>query len=184
MVELRRGGVEVDSAERDENEEETEGGVAEDVVGDGCHEGEKEGEQKESSRKTFLLKESLKKRVGEEISRRMSRKLSRSARRTTWNATNKTTSLLKCRNLDSKGEQFNWNKYRQLSKDIATCAKRVRSIRTAVLRIIEAEHQRKLAADIRETELIPAAAQCFHSCRTTREHLAFEFRINHIYSGA
>jgi hypothetical protein len=49
------------------------------------------------------------------------------------NRANKSTSLLKCRNLDSKGEKFNWNKYRQLSKDIAACAKRVRSIRTAVL---------------------------------------------------
>ncbi|KAJ7882164.1 hypothetical protein B0H13DRAFT_2278394 [Mycena leptocephala] len=47
---------------------------------------------------------------------------------------------------------------RQLSKDIAACAKRVSSIRTAVLHIIEAEHQRKLAADIKETELILAAA--------------------------
>ncbi|KAJ7792371.1 hypothetical protein B0H13DRAFT_1935732 [Mycena leptocephala] len=71
---------------------------------------------------------------------------------------NKTASLLKCRNLDSKGEQFTWNKYRQLSKDIAACAKRVRSIHTAVLHIIEAGHQRKLEADIKETELILAAA--------------------------
>jgi hypothetical protein len=46
MAELRRRGAEVDSAERDEDEEESKGGVAEDVVGDGCHEGEKEGEQK------------------------------------------------------------------------------------------------------------------------------------------
>ncbi|KAJ7858173.1 hypothetical protein B0H13DRAFT_2076600, partial [Mycena leptocephala] len=46
---------------------------------------------------------------------------------------NKTASLIKCRNLDSNGEQFNWNKYRHLCKDIAACAKRVRKIRTAVL---------------------------------------------------
>jgi hypothetical protein len=43
MVKLRRGG-EVDSAERDEDEEESEGGIAEGVAGDGCHEGKKEGE--------------------------------------------------------------------------------------------------------------------------------------------
>ncbi|KAJ7813308.1 hypothetical protein B0H13DRAFT_2382588 [Mycena leptocephala] len=46
----------------------------------------------------------------------------------------------------------------QLSTDIAACAKRVRSIRTAVLHIIEAGHQRKLEADIKETEPILAAA--------------------------
>jgi hypothetical protein len=46
MAELCRRGAEVDSAEHDEDEDESEGGVAEDVVGDGCHEGEKEGEQK------------------------------------------------------------------------------------------------------------------------------------------
>ncbi|KAJ7858186.1 hypothetical protein B0H13DRAFT_2573918 [Mycena leptocephala] len=70
---------------------------------------------------------------------------------------NKSASLLKCRILDSDGEQFSWNKFRMLSKDIATCAKRVRSIRTEVLLIVEAEHQRKLAADIKETQFILAA---------------------------
>jgi hypothetical protein len=49
------------------------------------------------------------------------------------NRANKTASLLKCRNLDSNGEQFTWNKYRELCTDIAACAKRVRKIRTAVL---------------------------------------------------
>jgi hypothetical protein len=49
------------------------------------------------------------------------------------NRANKITSLIKCRILDSDGEQFSWNKFRMLSKDIATCAKRVMSIRTDVL---------------------------------------------------
>ncbi|KAJ7858175.1 hypothetical protein B0H13DRAFT_2356689 [Mycena leptocephala] len=44
-----------------------------------------------------------------------------------------------------------------LSNDIAGCAKRVRNICTAVLLIMEAEHQRKLAADIKETQFILAA---------------------------
>ncbi|KAJ7813310.1 hypothetical protein B0H13DRAFT_1925564 [Mycena leptocephala] len=69
---------------------------------------------------------------------------------------NKITSLIKCRILDSD-EQFSWNKFRMLSKDIATCTKRVRSIRTEVLLIIEAEHQRKLAADIKETQFMLSA---------------------------
>ncbi|KAJ7878283.1 hypothetical protein B0H13DRAFT_2668164 [Mycena leptocephala] len=70
---------------------------------------------------------------------------------------NKSASLIKCRVLDSDEEQFNWNKFRMLSKEIATCAKPVRSIRTEVLLIVEAEHQRKLAADIKETQFILAA---------------------------
>ncbi|KAJ7792375.1 hypothetical protein B0H13DRAFT_2394004 [Mycena leptocephala] len=70
---------------------------------------------------------------------------------------NKTASLLKCRILDSDEEQFSWKKFRMLSKDIAECAKHVRSIRTEVLLIIEAEHQRKLTADIKETQFILAA---------------------------
>ncbi|KAJ7878278.1 hypothetical protein B0H13DRAFT_2052781 [Mycena leptocephala] len=70
---------------------------------------------------------------------------------------NKTASLLKCRNLDSNGEQFNWNKYRHLCKDITACAKRVRKIRTAVLRIVEVGHQRKLEGDIKEIQFILTA---------------------------
>ncbi|KAJ7863860.1 hypothetical protein B0H13DRAFT_2353971 [Mycena leptocephala] len=71
---------------------------------------------------------------------------------------NKTASLLKCRNLDSKGEQFTWNKYRELCKDIAACAKRVNKTRTAVLRIVEVGHQRKLEDDIKGTQFILTAA--------------------------
>ncbi|KAJ7800502.1 hypothetical protein B0H13DRAFT_2499757 [Mycena leptocephala] len=70
---------------------------------------------------------------------------------------NKTISLLKCRNLDSKGEQFTWIKYRELCEDIAACAKRVRKIRTAVLRIVEVGHQRKLEGDIKEIQFILTA---------------------------
>ncbi|KAJ7858189.1 hypothetical protein B0H13DRAFT_2356702 [Mycena leptocephala] len=70
---------------------------------------------------------------------------------------NKIASLLKCRILDSDGEQFSLSKFRMLSKDVATCAKRVRSIRAAALLIAEAEHQRKLTADIKETQFILAA---------------------------
>ncbi|KAJ7878266.1 hypothetical protein B0H13DRAFT_1892728 [Mycena leptocephala] len=73
------------------------------------------------------------------------------------NRANKITSLIKCRILDSDGEQFSWNKFRMLSKDIATCAMRVRSIRTVVLLMVEAEHQRKLTADTKEAEFILAA---------------------------
>jgi hypothetical protein len=46
MMELQRGGPKVFGAERGEDEEEPEGGIAEDVVGNGCHEGEEEGEHK------------------------------------------------------------------------------------------------------------------------------------------
>ncbi|KAJ7858182.1 hypothetical protein B0H13DRAFT_2076629 [Mycena leptocephala] len=70
---------------------------------------------------------------------------------------NKTISLLKCRNLDSKGEQFTWNKYRELCKDIAACAKRVKKTCTAVLRIVEVGHQRKLEGDIKEIQFILTA---------------------------
>ncbi|KAJ7800506.1 hypothetical protein B0H13DRAFT_2164568, partial [Mycena leptocephala] len=70
---------------------------------------------------------------------------------------NKTVSSLKCRNLDSKGEQFVWNKYRELCKDIAACAKRVKKTRTAVLRIVEVGHQRKLEGDIKEIQCILTA---------------------------
>ncbi|KAJ7904956.1 hypothetical protein B0H13DRAFT_2274544 [Mycena leptocephala] len=71
--------------------------------------------------------------------------------------TNTSASLIKCRILSSEEGQFNWRKFRMLSNDIAGCTKRVRSIRTAVLLIVEAEHQRKLAADIKETQFILSA---------------------------
>ncbi|KAJ7792374.1 hypothetical protein B0H13DRAFT_2394003 [Mycena leptocephala] len=97
---------------------------------------------------------------------------------------NKTVSLLKCRILDSKGEQFTCNKYRRLSKDIAACAKRVRSIRTAVLRIIETGHQRKLEADIKETELILAAASTRAAAPVIPSVVASQYPpYRHIYSG-
>ncbi|KAJ7830198.1 hypothetical protein B0H13DRAFT_1916044 [Mycena leptocephala] len=63
---------------------------------------------------------------------------------------------IKCRILNSE-ETIQLEKFRMLSNDIAGCAKRVRNIRTAVLLILEAEHQRKLAADIKETQFILAA---------------------------
>ncbi|KAJ6585517.1 hypothetical protein B0H19DRAFT_1321195 [Mycena capillaripes] len=68
----------------------------------------------------------------------------------------RSTSLIKCRILGSKAERFSWNKYRLLCKDIAVCVNCVRDIRTTVQLIIEAEHQRRLADDIRETQLILA----------------------------
>ncbi|KAJ7878287.1 hypothetical protein B0H13DRAFT_2279099 [Mycena leptocephala] len=71
--------------------------------------------------------------------------------------TNTSASLIKCRILSSEEEQFNWKKFRMLSNDIAGCAKRVRNIRTAVLLIVEAGHQRKLAANIKETQFILSA---------------------------
>ncbi|KAJ7830202.1 hypothetical protein B0H13DRAFT_2114811 [Mycena leptocephala] len=83
---------------------------------------------------------------------------------------NKTASLLKCRNLDSNGEQFNWNKYRHLCKDIAVCAKRVRKIRTAVLRIVEVGHQRKLEGDIKEIQFILTAGST-HAASSVAESI-------------
>ncbi|KAJ7904955.1 hypothetical protein B0H13DRAFT_2663306 [Mycena leptocephala] len=71
--------------------------------------------------------------------------------------TNTSASLIKCRILSSEEGQFNWRKFRMVSNDIAGCTKRVRSIRTAVLLIVEAEHQRKLAADIKETQFMLSA---------------------------
>ncbi|KAJ7878292.1 hypothetical protein B0H13DRAFT_2052797 [Mycena leptocephala] len=70
---------------------------------------------------------------------------------------NKTASLLRCHNLDSKGEQFTWNKYRELCKDIAACAKRVKKTRTMVLRIVEVGHQCRLEGDIKEIQFILTA---------------------------
>ncbi|KAJ7813311.1 hypothetical protein B0H13DRAFT_1925565 [Mycena leptocephala] len=70
--------------------------------------------------------------------------------------TNTSASLIKCRILSSE-EQFNWRKFQMLSNDIAGCAKRVRNIRTAILLIVEAEHQRKLAADTKETQFMLSA---------------------------
>ncbi|KAJ7830191.1 hypothetical protein B0H13DRAFT_2679608 [Mycena leptocephala] len=84
---------------------------------------------------------------------------------------NKTVSLLKCRNLDSNGEQFTWNKYRELCKDIAACAKRVKKSRTAVLRIVEVGHQRKLEGDIKEIQFILTAGST-HAASSVAESIA------------
>ncbi|KAJ7878295.1 hypothetical protein B0H13DRAFT_2052807, partial [Mycena leptocephala] len=83
---------------------------------------------------------------------------------------NKTASLLKCHNMDSKGEQFTWNKYRHLCKDIAACAKRIRKIRTAVLRIVEVGHQRKLEGDIKEIQFILTAGST-HAASSVAESI-------------
>ncbi|KAJ7878265.1 hypothetical protein B0H13DRAFT_1892726 [Mycena leptocephala] len=83
---------------------------------------------------------------------------------------NKSASLLKCHNLDSKGEQFTWNKYRELCKDIAACAKRVKKTRTAVLRIVEVGHQRKLEGDIKEIQFILTAGST-HAASSVAESI-------------
>ncbi|KAJ7878272.1 hypothetical protein B0H13DRAFT_2052764, partial [Mycena leptocephala] len=83
---------------------------------------------------------------------------------------NKTASLLKCHNLDSKGERFTWNKYRELCKDIAACAKRVKKTRTAVLRIVEVGHQRKLEGDIKEIQFILTAGST-HAASSVAESI-------------
>ncbi|KAJ7364848.1 hypothetical protein DFH08DRAFT_799162 [Mycena albidolilacea] len=81
-----------------------------------------------------------------------------------------TASLIKCRILDSERLRFNWTNYRTISNAIAGCAKRVKSIRTAVESwtdpqysivqlVVEAEHQRKVADDIGDTQFILATSQ-------------------------
>ncbi|KAJ7250068.1 hypothetical protein B0H12DRAFT_1072243 [Mycena haematopus] len=68
---------------------------------------------------------------------------------------NRIASQIKCRILSYEGAWwFNWNNYRILSKDTAACAKRVKTIRTAIWLITEAEHQRKVEADINEIQII------------------------------
>ncbi|KAJ7690341.1 hypothetical protein B0H17DRAFT_1201691 [Mycena rosella] len=62
----------------------------------------------------------------------------------------RSASMITCRMLETK--RFTWKKYRLFSRDVAECAKNVKSIRTAVQLIVEAERQRKLAEDINETE--------------------------------
>ncbi|KAJ7790531.1 hypothetical protein B0H14DRAFT_2625896 [Mycena olivaceomarginata] len=81
-----------------------------------------------------------------------------------------TASLIKCRILRSERLRFNWTNYRAISNAIAGCAKCVKSIRTAVESwtepqcsiaqlVVEAEHQRKVADDIGDTQFILAASQ-------------------------
>ncbi|KAF7364745.1 hypothetical protein MVEN_00344400 [Mycena venus] len=71
----------------------------------------------------------------------------------------KIASLIKCRALISHGQRFSWKKYRLLYKDIKECIIQVKNIHTTVKLTIEAEHQRKLAADITEMQFILASAQ-------------------------
>ncbi|KAJ7133500.1 hypothetical protein C8R44DRAFT_870881 [Mycena epipterygia] len=54
-------------------------------------------------------------------------------------------------------EKLTWNKYRLICTDIADCSGQIKSIRAAVQNTVEAEHQRKLAEDINETESILAS---------------------------
>ncbi|KAJ7878803.1 hypothetical protein B0H14DRAFT_2567098 [Mycena olivaceomarginata] len=81
-----------------------------------------------------------------------------------------TASLIKCRILHSERLRFNWTNYRAISNAIAGCAKCVKSIRNAVESwtepqcsiaqlVVEAEHQRKVADDIGDTQFILAASQ-------------------------
>ncbi|KAF8175668.1 hypothetical protein K438DRAFT_1979561 [Mycena galopus ATCC 62051] len=69
-----------------------------------------------------------------------------------------TASWIKCRVLNSEPEWFSFNKYWLLSSDIGECTKGVKKIRTAVQLILEAEHQRKLADNILETQFILKAS--------------------------
>ncbi|KAJ6477066.1 hypothetical protein C8R45DRAFT_1158358 [Mycena sanguinolenta] len=70
----------------------------------------------------------------------------------------KTTSSIKCRIMNSKTERFNWNGYRLRSSEIQECRKDIKDIHTAVELILEAEHQRRLADDISETQFLLTAA--------------------------
>ncbi|KAJ7115168.1 hypothetical protein C8R44DRAFT_855270 [Mycena epipterygia] len=54
---------------------------------------------------------------------------------------------------------FTWKKYRLISNDIAECSEKIKTIHAAVQNIVEAEHQRKLAEDINETESILASVR-------------------------
>ncbi|KAJ7133501.1 hypothetical protein C8R44DRAFT_730640 [Mycena epipterygia] len=54
---------------------------------------------------------------------------------------------------------FTWTKYRLLSNNIGECFTQIKSIRNAVQHVMEAEHQRKLAEDINETESILASVR-------------------------
>ncbi|KAJ6453053.1 hypothetical protein C8R45DRAFT_1112570 [Mycena sanguinolenta] len=69
----------------------------------------------------------------------------------------KTASQIKCRIFASDGGYFSWRNYRVLCNDIFACAKRVRTIRTAIQLTRESEHQRNIDYDIAEVEFILAA---------------------------
>ncbi|KAJ7690339.1 hypothetical protein B0H17DRAFT_1134369 [Mycena rosella] len=62
----------------------------------------------------------------------------------------RSASMITCRMLETG--RFTWTKYRLFSRDVAECARSVKSIRTAVELTVEVERQRKLAEDISETE--------------------------------
>ncbi|KAJ7115160.1 hypothetical protein C8R44DRAFT_794144, partial [Mycena epipterygia] len=61
---------------------------------------------------------------------------------------------------------FSWKKYRLISNDIAECSRKIKTIRAAVQNMVEAEHQRKLAEDINETESILASVRSATGVRT------------------
>ncbi|KAF8182740.1 hypothetical protein K438DRAFT_1975382 [Mycena galopus ATCC 62051] len=75
-------------------------------------------------------------------------------------------SSIKCRILNSgtAGEWFGWNKYWSLSSDIGECTKGVKTIRTAVQLILEAERQRKLTDDIQEIQFILTSSNAGFRC--------------------
>ncbi|KAJ7133499.1 hypothetical protein C8R44DRAFT_870880 [Mycena epipterygia] len=64
-------------------------------------------------------------------------------------------SMIQCRLWET--DYLPWNKYRPLSNDIADCSAQIKSICIGVQNMVEAEHQRKLAEDINETESILAS---------------------------
>ncbi|KAJ6497269.1 hypothetical protein C8R45DRAFT_1093666 [Mycena sanguinolenta] len=70
----------------------------------------------------------------------------------------KTASSIKCHILNSATERFSWNGYRLRSSEIQECRKDIKDIHTAVELILEAEHQRRLADDILETQFLLTAA--------------------------
>ncbi|KAJ6477058.1 hypothetical protein C8R45DRAFT_1216822 [Mycena sanguinolenta] len=70
----------------------------------------------------------------------------------------KTASSIKSHILNSETERFNWKRYLLRSKEIQECAKDVKKIDTAVQLVLEAEHQRRLADDIIETQFLLTAA--------------------------
>ncbi|KAJ7250070.1 hypothetical protein B0H12DRAFT_686437 [Mycena haematopus] len=70
---------------------------------------------------------------------------------------NKSVSQIKCRILSSEGALawlFDWNSYRVISKDLTACEKCVKTIRTTIRLIAEAEHQRKVEDNISEIRAV------------------------------
>ncbi|KAJ7096127.1 hypothetical protein C8R44DRAFT_889845 [Mycena epipterygia] len=79
-------------------------------------------------------------------------------------AVQQSASIIQCRVWETG--RFTWKKYRLLSNDIAECSGKTKTIRAAVQNVIEAEHQRKLAGDIDETESILASVRSAARVRT------------------